>query len=201
MRKKLALALMVCGCTGLAGTRPSGRGPSGFFYGADEDVTIIAQPGEEAVPGGEEVAEEKSGAFGVRVGMFAPNDSTEGYDSYSPGPLAGVFYRGLQLAEKSLAWELGAELASARANELDKDSNLIRLRASILYGKWYSESTTRFYVSGGGAILSEEGITGASAVLGLGADFGKVDARLGVSFLLGSKNATTATMATVGYLF
>ena len=204
MKVRLLLALGVCGCTSLVGARTPGSGAPGFLWGAGEDVTIIAQPEEEeveAAPAVEEVAEEKTGMFGVRAGMFAPDGNQTGYDSYGPGLLVGAFYRGLQLAEKSLAWEVGAESASASPNELDENASLFRLRASILYGKWYSESSTRFFFSGGGGILLEGGAKGGEAIVGAGIAFGKLDLRLEGSFLIGSENASSVTTAALGYSF
>ena len=203
MRGNILPALAICGCAALV----RGRAPSSkrtmYLLRAEEDVTIIAQPEEEEGEGEGEgiVAAEKTWQLGIRVGMFVPNDNAEGYDSYDPGPLFGVFYRGLQLAEKSLAFEAGGEYASAQAKELKEDSNLIRLRASVLYGKWYSESSTKFYVSGGGAMLMEKDAMGGSATLGAGLVIGKLDLRFGMSFLLGGQEALTVTTATAGYLF
>ena len=203
MRGKLLPALTVCGCTTLAGSRPAGWSASNLLWGAEEDVTIIAQPEEGARK--DVVAEEKMWRLGLRLGIFAPSDSSAGYVSYAPGALVGAFYRGLQLAEKSIAWEAGAEFASAPANQGGQNANLVALRVSVLYGRWYSESATKFYLSGGASMLMEgegEGeATGGAVNLGAGLGLNKWDARFGLSFLMGSKNATTVTTASIGYLF
>ena len=204
MRVRLLLALSVCGCTGLAGTRPAGWGPSRYLLGAEEGMTIIAQPEEEGAAAGE-VLEEKLLVFGVRLGVFAPSGSKEEFAEYDVGPLGGAFLRGLQLAEKSLAWEAGVELTGLDTPELYGSTNLLRLRGSILYGKWYSESSTKFYLLGGGALLVEMEADTSGKVgsldLGAGICLGKLDARVGFSVLIGSQNVKNVATAAVGYLF
>ena len=167
-------------------------------------MTIIAQPeGKEGVPAGGKLAEEKSGMFGVRAGVLAPGAASDDHDEYPVGPLLGAFYRGLQLAEKSLAWEVGAQFGSTTGLKEQRSSVLTLLSGSVLYGKWYSESSTKFYLHAGGAMVLETERSAKAGTLDLGAGLGlgRFDVRFGFSLLLGSQNITNMITGTAGYLF
>lgn len=150
--------------------------------------------------------------FGVRTGLMMPLGAEEG--EWGSALLAGVFYRFNQLAEKSMAVELGLDFSSVERDDGSVTSTLLVFRGEVLLGRsGPGGSDTSVYFVGGADLISEtaklelSGDTesgfgaGVNIGVGVGSRKGLWDARAAYSLFPGSGNVGGSLMVTAGLSF
>jgi hypothetical protein len=179
-------------------------GVAGLFLAADDEdeefVGLLTQPTDLPV--------ERSGRFGVRVGLMLPVAVEEG--SWDSGLRAGLYYRG----GSKTVYEFGLDYASIESDDGLTSSALLFLRGDVLFGRWSEDDDKAgFYflagiqgiseqaeLSGSGKTESRTG-GGLNLGLGIGSPKGKWDVRAAYSIVLGSDNAKGDVIVATGFAF